>query len=90
MTKLFSHSGIDISGVTSVRIPALTTESISCLNFLRKAKETFLAGFLIDWSGSFLHLYGDGAAFEMTNALKQMLIFLMINDPLSHQYLRNI
>ena len=47
MTKLHSHSGIDISGVTSVRIPALTTESIYCLNFSHKAKGTFLAGFLI-------------------------------------------
>ena len=45
ITKLFSHSGVDISGVASVSIPALTIKSISCLNFLCKAKGAFLAGF---------------------------------------------
>ena len=47
MTKLFNYSDVDISGVTSVSIPALTIESISCLNLSHKAKGTFLAGFLI-------------------------------------------
>ena len=56
MTKLFSHSGIDISGVTSVRIPALTIESISCLNFLHKAKGTFLAGFLTGVDPSYISM----------------------------------
>ena len=46
MTKLFNHSGVGISGVTSVSIPALTVEFISCLNFSCKAKGTLQAGFL--------------------------------------------